>query len=59
MSRPDFFDTLPESKPSMSKFYVAMKKDDPLPEWLQKLHPEVRMVKNVSSNLIVSEVTVK
>lgn len=46
MSRFDYFDQLPGSTPSRSRFYVFRTRGEPLPEWLNAQRPHVSIVRD-------------
>lgn len=58
ISRYDFFDTMSESLPASSTFYLAKFRDTRLPEWLTTLTPQIELVELLDKDLEVLRITV-
>lgn len=56
MSRTDFYDTLPESKPSLQEFYLAKHNQTELPVWLQEQGYHSETIKNIDDDLTLVRV---
>lgn len=56
MSRTDFYDTLPESKPNVQEFYLAKHNQTELPSWLQEQGYQSETIKNIDEELVLVRV---
>lgn len=56
MSRTDFYDTLPESKPNAQEFYLAKHNQTELPYWLQEQGYQSETIKNIDDELVLVRV---
>jgi 4-amino-4-deoxy-L-arabinose transferase-like glycosyltransferase len=56
MNRHDFYDYLPEAKPSEDKFRVANEIDNALPAWVEKEGYEIKATKPLDARFLIWEV---
>ncbi len=56
MSRTDFYDTLPESKPNVQEFYLAKHNQTELPSWLKENGYQSETIKNIDEELVLVRV---
>jgi 4-amino-4-deoxy-L-arabinose transferase-like glycosyltransferase len=57
ISRFDFFDTLPEAKPTGNKFYLVKHEGNGLPAWISEQQWTHQEVKRIAPDFVVLEIT--
>lgn len=57
MSRPDFYDSLPQSLPQEDSFYLVQENWSVLPDWVEKAGYKTEVVKEIEPHFIVVKVS--